>query len=359
MLSETKKIFLFVLLCTLTACSILLIDKYQAVGEQLLLNPDFTDELQAWQVRQTPLANVKVRDNVLELKSDSLEGNVQVWQEVSAVLNGAKVRLKASLKTEDVNGNGKSWSRARLLLIQPHQWQGRYFAYHVVAALSGTHDWQTYSKVFTTVRNRGSQVRIQLPNSQGAFFVKDLSLYRVEEQVVYRWGKWLFIALWISFIALLFVPVLKAKRNVVPFIAAPILFLIVIGTAMTGSIKNQLKYALLSKLEKYIVPIQEAVWKVGYRLHFEPVSPDITKVAHFLLFGAFTFMFVFGNPDRSKVRQMGDIFMLACATECIQFYIDGRSPLFSDVLIDMAGGLTALVLYMLLMKVGLFKRMNA
>ncbi len=71
-------------------------------------------------------------------------------------------------------------------------------------------------------------------------------------------------------------------------------------------------------------------------------------------------MFILGNPGRSKMRQMGDIFMLACATECIQFYIDGRSPLFSDVLIDMAGGLSALVLYVLLVKVGLStKRLNA
>lgn len=359
MLSQTKTIFLFVLLCILTACSIFLIDRYGDVGEQLLLSPDFADGLQGWQVKQTPLAEVIINGNVLQIRSGSIKGDVQIRQEVPTVLNGAKLRLKATLKTEDVKGDGKSWSRARLLLIQPHQWQGRYFAFRVVAALSGTHDWQTYSKVFTTVRNLGSQVRIQLPNSQGTFFVKDLSLYRVEERAVYRWIKWLFIALWISFIAALFVPVLKAKRNIVPFIAVPILCMIVIGTAMSGSIKNHLKYALLRKLDRYIFPIQEAIWKISYRFRYEPVAFDITKVGHFFLFAAFTFMFILGNPGRSKVRQMGDIFMLACATECIQFYIDGRSPLFSDVLIDMAGGLSALVLYMLLMKVGLFKRLNA
>ncbi len=361
MLSQTQKIFLFVLLCILTACSIFLIDRYQDVGEQLLLNPDFAGNLHSWQVKQkTPFTEVRVSDNVLQLSSDGIKGNIQIWQEVSGVSNGAKLRLRATLKTENVKGDGKSWSRARLLLIQPHQWQGRYFAFRVVTALSGTHDWRTYSKVFATVRNLGSQVRIQLPNSQGIFLIKDISLYRVEERAVYRWIKWLFIALWTSFIAALFVPILKVKRNIVPFIAVPILFLIVIGTAMSGSIKNHLKYMLLGKLERYIFPIQEVIWKISYRFHYEPAAFDITKIGHFFLFGAFTFMFILGNPGRSKVRQMGDIFMLACATECIQFYIDGRSPLFSDVLIDMAGGLSALVLYVLLVKVGLStKRLNA
>ncbi len=347
------------MLCALTACSILLIDRYQDVGEQLLLNPGFANGLQFWQVKQTPFAEVIVKGNTVRIRSDSIKENVQIWQEVPTVLNGAKLRLKATLKTEGVSGDGKSWSKARLLLIQPHQWQGRYFAFRVVAALSGTNDWQTYSKVFTTVRNLGSQVRIQLPNSLGTFSVKDLSLYRVEERAVYRWIKWLFLALWISFIAVLFVPVLRVQRNVVPFIAVPILCMIVVGTAMSGSIKNHLKYMLLGKLERYIFPIQEVIWKISYRFHYEPAALDITKVGHFFLFGAFTFMFILGNPGRSKVRQMGDIFMLACATECIQFYIDGRSPLFSDVLIDMAGGLSALVLYALLMQVGLFKRSNA
>ncbi|MCF6186976.1 MAG: VanZ family protein [Desulfobulbaceae bacterium] len=360
MLSETKKIFLFVVLCVLTACSIVLIDRYEDVGDQLLLNPDFTDGLQSWQVKQRSFSEVIVKGNTVRIRSDSIKGNVQIWQEVPTVLNGAKLRLKATLKTEGVSGDGKSWSKARLLLIQPHQWQGRYFAFRVVAALSGTHDWQTYSKVFTTVRNLGSQVRIQLPNSQGTFSVKDLSLYRVEERAVYRWINWLFIALWMSFIAVLFVPILKVKRNLVSFLAVPVLFLIVIGTAMSGRIKNHLKYELLKELDRYIFPIQKAIWKIGSWFNYQPAAFDITKVGHFFLFGAFTFMFILGNPGRSKVRQLGDIFMLACATECIQFYIDGRSPLFSDVLIDMAGGLSALVLYVLLVQAGLlFKRLNA
>ena len=359
MLSQTQKIFLFAVLCILTACSIFLIDRYQDVGEQLLLNPDFADGLQGWHVRQTLSAEVSVKNNVLQVRSDSIKENVQIRQEVPTVFNGAKLRLGATLKTENVRGDGKSWSRARLVLIQPHQWKGRYFSFRVVAALSGTNDWQGYSKVFSTVRNLGSQVRIQLSHSQGAFFVKDLSLYRVEERAVYQWIKWLFIVLWISFIAILFVPVLKAKRNIVPLIAVPVLFLIVIGTAMSGSIKNHLKYVLLSKLDRYIFSIQEVRWEIGYWFHYEPATLDITKVGHFFLFGAFTFMFILGNPGRSKVRQMGDIFMLACATECIQFYIDGRSPLFSDVLIDMAGGLTALGLYLLLVQVGLGKRLTA
>jgi VanZ family protein len=39
-----------------------------------------------------------------------------------------------------------------------------------------------------------------------------------------------------------------------------------------------------------------------------------------------------------------DIFMLACATELNQFFVENRSPLFTDVLIDMAGAGTGVLL---------------
>lgn len=359
MLSQSIKIILFVLIGALTAASCSFVDRYREVGDQILLNSEFSEGLRFWQVQKTPRAEVAVLGNVLQITSGTVEENVQIWQDVPAELNGAKVRLQATMKTEGVVGKGKSWNRARLLLLQPHQWQGKYFAFRIVASLSGTHDWKTYGRVVPTVRSLGSQVRIQLPDSRGTFWVKEVHMYRVEERAVYRLIKWVFIALWASFIVALFVPVLKVNNRILPFITVPTLLLIVAGTAMSGSVKNHLKYLVLSRLDRYVFPIQKVIWMISYRFNLEPAVFDLTKVAHFLLFGAFTFMFLLGNPGRSKALQLGDVFMLACATECIQFFVDGRSPLFTDVLIDMAGGLAALSLYALLVRVGVFKRQNA
>lgn len=48
--------------------------------------------------------------------------------------------------------------------------------------------------------------------------------------------------------------------------------------------------------------------------------------------------------DRKIFDFFAVIVMLACGTELIQIYIDGRTPLFSDVLIDISGGLLGIAL---------------
>jgi len=65
---------------------------------------------------------------------------------------------------------------------------------------------------------------------------------------------------------------------------------------------------------------------------------DITKVAHFVLFALLAFLLRLTSPARPVRMLMLDLFMLACATELSQFFINDRSPLFTDVMIDMAGG---------------------
>ncbi len=61
-----------------------------------------------------------------------------------------------------------------------------------------------------------------------------------------------------------------------------------------------------------------------------------------MLFGLLAFLLRLAYPSRPVRLILLDLVLLACATELSQFFIDNRSPLVTDVLIDMAGGAAGL-----------------
>lgn len=73
-------------------------------------------------------------------------------------------------------------------------------------------------------------------------------------------------------------------------------------------------------------------------------SMDLSKIGHFIFFLGLGFILAMILRDRKIFDFFAVIVMLACGTELIQIYIDGRTPLFSDVLIDISGGLLGIAL---------------
>ncbi|GBE12984.1 vanZ like family protein [bacterium BMS3Abin13] len=182
---------------------------------------------------------------------------------------------------------------------------------------------------------------------RGEFFVKDLGLYEVKETTIYTWVKWLIRVAWILFIFVLLVPGLKGSGSTLLkiFIVLTVLG-IVIGTTLPGQVKKDLKEAITQKIETYTAPVMTKAkeYAVGTTQYANvKLDIDITKIAHFCLFALLAFLLLLKDSSRSIRLILLELFMLACATECMQFYIDGRSPLVTDVVIDMAGGVVGMV----------------
>jgi VanZ family protein len=64
---------------------------------------------------------------------------------------------------------------------------------------------------------------------------------------------------------------------------------------------------------------------------------DITKVAHFLLFAILGGLLYVRQGRGSVWRVVVDTGMFACGTELVQLFVDGRSALVGDVVLDMGG----------------------
>jgi len=71
---------------------------------------------------------------------------------------------------------------------------------------------------------------------------------------------------------------------------------------------------------------------------------DLSKVSHFCFFAAFGFILSLLLNQEPTILIMIHILLLAGGTEMAQFYIDGRTPLFLDFVIDSAGGFSGIIL---------------
>ncbi len=345
MFSATLKILLFTLLAIATLCSAAFVDRYQEVGLSLL-----QPAVSKWQSH----GRVTVKDSngqpEIVLHSPDTKTNTQVYQTISIPLAGKKVRLRAMLQTRGVVAGEKSWNKARLLLLQYRDGKAQYSSHHVASALAGTNEWQEISKVFTVLPDtEACRLVVQLSRSKGEFSVTGLSLCEVEETVLYGRVQWLIRGAWILFALLLFMPNLKTGKLIVREL--PVLVTvaaILVGTTMPAAVKNDLAAEIVESwgvfdfgfsgageggIARGAGLLQEHAGNQGVGVE----KVDITKVAHFVLFGVLALLLRLISPARPVRLLILDLFMLACATELSQFFIDDRSPLFTDILIDMVG----------------------
>lgn len=84
-------------------------------------------------------------------------------------------------------------------------------------------------------------------------------------------------------------------------------------------------------------PIHRALDDMARKLKMDEPMIDITKIAHFALFGLLAVLLLWQNSNSKPSFIIADIFMFACGTELVQLYSEGRSALLTDIVIDMAG----------------------
>ncbi|MFH2124030.1 MAG: VanZ family protein [Pseudomonadota bacterium] len=336
-------LLLFVLAALFTISSNTLIEKYQSSSRQLLENPLFSIGLQGWQTKESPGRAIVLKDGTVILKSLDKEGQIEIYQEVKGQGQNTRYRLEAELQTTDVASGEKSWNKARLLLIPIIDGKASYKLKHAAASLVGSQDWKTYSEVFQIPKGvQTIRVVAQMSRCSGEFSLRNPTLYRVVETPLYTFSKWLVISLWATFFFSLFQPCLRTKGN---FFFKILLVLtvvaIVIGTAIPGQLKNDLRDDLLRESGIFTIPVQQTVKEIMVAEDLRPFDVpkvDITKLAHFFLFALFALLLLFTNPEMSVKQLLLNLFLVACSTELIQLYVEGRSSLIRDVAIDMAGG---------------------
>lgn len=341
-----KTVFFF-LLTLLTLWGAAVIPQYLDTGPQLLSNADFSSGLEQWQSRKTAADTISVDNGVLALHSADVKTNVALYQTIGKDFGGKKLRLKASLRSRGVLAGDQPWNKARLVLLQYFEDKAQYSLPHIVVALDGSNKWQEVSAVFSIAPDcTGFQVAAEMSRCSGDFFLKNLSLFQVEENPQYKYAQWPIRSAWVLFAFFLFIPYLKNQTVMAPKILLLLtVIVILIGTTMPAALKTDLKERIdltVTTQTNKIVAVTQAVSEHNttqtHWLESQVEKVNITKVAHFILFAFLVFVLRRSNPSRPVSGLIVDVFMLAAATELSQFFVENRSPLFRDLLLDMAGG---------------------
>lgn len=324
-------ILLFIFLAAVTLISHTWVDRYEQDGPELL-----TDN---WSARASKNSRADITENELTLFSSESRITISIHQEIPRVEPGAVLKLSAEAKSDEVVAGEKPWNQARLLLVQNDGKKDRWDLPGLVVSLTGTSDWKSYHNAFTIApETRRIRVAAQLNQSTGSFQVKNIQLHAVREARAFTWVRNILLGSWGAFFLLLAGSCLFMGRKTVLFrtLLVSVFICIIIGTTIPGNVREQVSHEIKTQMHAESHTIQAVIpW-------------DLSKVWHFCFFSFLGLILCLMMAKEPTLQLMILILLLAGGTEIVQLYIDDRSPLFTDFLIDAAGGLSGIALIRLI-----------
>ncbi len=309
-----------------TIAFFMLYDRYQVVGPQLLGNPDFNQGLEGWEQAGRGRVEVQAGGVILEVREPG--SGVALRQTLSEPGRFRLLRLSGELEARAIHPGPRFWQQGRLVLVSLNDKQRMLPVPHLVADLAGNRAWATYRQVFSVPRRATElQVRLQLIGATGRLAVRWVGLHEVEERPGYRWYRSLGLALWSVALVWLVWP----YRNRLRFDRAHLLLYLAVLGVFVGTL---MPVELKQPMEKQMIAVLNSLLPV---LEHRLTSDSINKSGHFLFFAMLAFGAVrVGVGQRPWGIGMG-LVLLAALSEVLQFFVEGRRPRLTDLLVDALG----------------------
>lgn len=322
---------LFIVLTVLTLVLHQQFPQYEAIGTDLL-----TDK---WATQAPENGRVEITENGLMLHSTTEQINVGAYQYIPRQQPGTLLKLSAEIRSADVKLGQKPWQRARLILAQHNGKKDDWSLPHTAAALSGSHDWEKQHHIFTVApETQKIKVMAQLNQVSGFFELKSIRLYPFSKSPLYPAVRNMVLGAWGSFfLFLLGTCLLMRKATTTARVLLVFLILAIIaGTSIPGEIKLAVSDDVMTQISD------------GNESFLTHIPWDLSKVWHFGVFLLLGVLLGWVMAGTSFVPIMTVALMVAGGTELAQIYIDGRTPLLTDFLLDASGSILGLLLIRIL-----------
>lgn len=351
-------------------------DPYRVVGPEILVDPGFAEGLANWGFYGPAGSVVPGAGGIIRLQSADPAKSVGLYQKIGEPQRFSRLRLAGSLKTTAVVAGSKSWHRARLVLASYDRSGNWLPAPHHVVSLDGTNGWKRYSEVFRVVSG-ASELRVsaQLPMAVGTLEVRNLSLVPVESKAAYLYFRIIFLAAWGGLVLWVFLPLIcRGCSRSRQWAVAAALLVVLVGTLVPGWLRKQWQddsAAALESISRQVAAVQVAAESPAAEAEIvaKPRAPaaalqkqlrqqidrhllTLFKAAHLLFFGILAVSLAMALAAAPLLDLLVPLGMLAAATEFMQIFISGRTALYDDWLIDLAGIGTGLLLAFLWRRMG-------
>jgi VanZ family protein len=324
-------LFFFIILVS-TFISVSLFKRYQVVGDELLLNADFSQGMTSWNIAGPKDSVQFLPSGTAVLFSKEFASGIMLFQNIFNVKGATKLLVRGKYQVRDViPGNPKNtWNRARIQ-ISSYNEHGRWLPGAVVIfSVTGSSSWQNFSQLFTTDATC-DQVKfvLQLLHVTGTLQVKNLSIRQVVENSAYPYLQIISLALMAIYLFWLLVPYIVSCRN----IPLTLLLLLIIGLILFGVLQPNKSFDILSVTSLDSIELAFINW--NYK---------ISKVGHFFLFLCLALCLSLTPNKKNYAVLFVDVACLAGTTELMQLFIEGRTPLFRDFLLDSSGAIVGILL---------------
>ncbi len=317
------------------------------VGPELLINPLFEQDLEGWQL-DSGKSEISKPAAVAELLVDNTPGSESssVIQKLDARGLPKQLLLQGEVRTSGVGGGRRSWHEARVELIAYDSFgQGFYHIPYILTGLIGENEWRGYS-LLVTVPEEAVELRLEigLYHVPGRIWVRGLALHQAEPQTLFSAGKLLLAALWLVTgmwaLRLLLQHYWSTPQG---WMIALLLLLIVAGILQPQEVKQAIEVQIQQLGQWLGIHLEIGRYHHGFDpLAFWPTSWDISKLGHLLGFFLLSAGLFLDSRARLPSVLIG-LLMLAVSTEVVQFFVPGRTPRLSDVVVDMLGVLAGLL----------------
>jgi VanZ family protein len=350
------KFLTFVILALITVIVVHYIGLYREVGPELLVNGDFRNGLESW-IRTDRGGSVVIEDPLtVSLRSDKMDAIVSIQQVIDEPQRFKFLTLSGDIKTRDIKVGSKAWHKGKLTLGSYDKDDRWIPILHNVASFEGSSPWKHYSKVFKIVpKAERLRVAAQLYKSTGTMWVKNLSLREAVKKPFYRYWRF-FYFLWFVFLIWLIAPLIAyCKGFVLKGIATLTVLVILFGVLMPGSEKLRFEEGSTVVIKNVIEKktsehdnggkLSEKEW-----LQAVKIWRMMNKAGHFILFGVFALNLSAGFTRERQRFIIMSIMLFAGATELMQYFVEYRSPLVRDWLVDVSGAAAGIFIYYLACK---------
>lgn len=350
------KLYIFSFLAILTIVIHNFIPAYNKTGEQLLLNNSFSKGDKHWTVKGNEKGQITITPNLVKLQLTNPKHSTQLLQTLDNTKLTQHVILQATVKSEDLVSGQFDWNKGRVLLVQYLNKKAVWNTKHSLISVEQTTEWQYISGTFEIHDwSQKASIIAEMNRSTGKFFCKDLELYNAKPNSVYTIFKYCLLMLWLLFVIFLLYPYIlsnTSSKKILPLLIILAALSIIVGVTLPSNIKNNAKEKIESQVNQYKKTIAfqttTQVKEVKNSFNLKASKIDITKLGHFGLFALLTAALCWQNQQSTHLEKLGmylDLLLLASTTELSQFFIEDRSPLFTDIGIDMTGCLFGLFIY--------------
>ena len=339
-------------------------ERYQPVGPLLLSSPGLADASRV-------LGDCTETNGIFTLHVPKDGKKARVDFNVSEALDHELVRVRGRIKVDGVIAGKYSWHCARLLLTQYDHHNKWISGEHGLVAERGSKDWAYHEDVFEIIPGaRRVLVNIQQAGTAGTAWFDQLEAQAVKLRASFPWWRICFALLWVA-AAVLYFPRCRLHRRKLHLLILLNAAVIIVGTLMPSDVikageeiaREQLEQIAKPKPvpEKHKPTEQKAMPAKEIKKLPVPIEPShmdrvietvgrIHLMGHYVLFASLCFLvYLSAALERQHpiyFAKVGfDIFLFACITESLQYLTLDRTPGISDMLIDVYGMATALLLF--------------